>query len=98
MSLFYCNVCHSTYAWPGCTSHPGESIIWNGALSSSQPLASDTSALKLAETKARRERIATAILGGFLSNDKWKFEPDQTAKAALIFADALIEELDKEEK
>ena len=61
-------------------------------------VASDTSALKLAETKARRERIATAILGGFLSNDKWKFEPDQTAKAALIFADALIEELDKEEK
>lgn len=46
---------------------------------------------------SRRERIATAIIGGFLSNPQWRFQPDETAKAALLFADALIKELDKED-
>ena len=49
------------------------------------------------EKRYRRERIARAIIGGFLSNPQWRFQPDETAKAALLFADALIAELDKKE-
>lgn len=56
------------------------------------------SLLKIIETvPSRRERIATAIIEGFLSNPQWRFQPDETAKAALLFVDALIVELDKKE-
>ncbi len=47
----------------------------------------------------RRERIATACLASLLTHDGWEyFTPNHAAKDAIRYADALIEELDKEAK
>ena len=47
----------------------------------------------------RRERIATACLASLLTHDGWEyFTPNHAAKDALRYADALIEEIDKEAK
>lgn len=50
--------------------------------------------------KARRERIATACLQGLLVGGPWSPEPSElrlAQKTAVMFADALIAELDKED-
>jgi hypothetical protein len=47
----------------------------------------------------RRERIATACLASLLTHDGWEyFTPNHAAKDAIRYADALIEEIDKEAK
>jgi hypothetical protein len=47
----------------------------------------------------RRERIATACLASLLTHDGWEyFTPNHAAKDAIRYADALIEEIDKEDK
>jgi hypothetical protein len=47
----------------------------------------------------RRERIATACLASLLTHDGWEyFTPNHAARDALRYADALIEEIDKEAK
>lgn len=48
------------------------------------------------EKKTRRERIATAILGGMFGDSRLDLEPNQAARIAISFSYALIEELDKE--
>lgn len=45
----------------------------------------------------RRERIATAALNGLMANAVVAHTPDVLALAAVVIADALIAELDKEE-
>ena len=45
----------------------------------------------------RRERIATAALNGLIANAVVAHTPDVFAHAAVVMADALIAELDKEE-
>lgn len=45
----------------------------------------------------RRERIATAALNGLIANAVVAHTPDVLALAAVVMADALIAELDKEE-
>lgn len=44
----------------------------------------------------RRERIATAVLGGYLAPVGDALPPRQVAKMALAYADALIKELDRD--
>ena len=45
----------------------------------------------------RRERIATAFMAAFLPQKGWDYlSPNHAAKDALRYADALIEEIDKE--
>lgn len=47
----------------------------------------------------RRERIATAFMAALLPQKGWEyFTPNHAAKYALRYADALIEEIDKEAK
>lgn len=46
----------------------------------------------------RRERIATAALNGLMANAVVAHTPDVFAHAAVVMADALIAELDKEDK
>ena len=46
----------------------------------------------------RRERIATAALNGLIANAVVAHTPAQFALAAVVMADALIAELDKEEE
>jgi hypothetical protein len=47
----------------------------------------------------RRERIATAFMAAFLPQKGWDYlSPNHAAKDALRYADALIEEIDKESK
>lgn len=56
--------------------------------------------LKSEVAKDRRERIATAILGGMFATDE-TWNPDRAtdkAKVAIQHADALIAELDREGK
>ena len=45
---------------------------------------------------SRRERIATAALQGMLANPRCSWQSDQLMPDALLLADALIAELDKE--
>ena len=45
----------------------------------------------------RRERIATAALNGLIANAVVAHTPAQFALAAVVVADAMIAELDKEE-
>lgn len=45
--------------------------------------------------KERRERIATAVLAGMLTNSKWFGSVEEFAQNALSYTDALIAELDK---
>ena len=59
-------------------------------------LAPDLSKMREAYRRDRRERIATAAMRGMLANpnvDPWR---DKVAVDAVILADALIAELDKE--
>lgn len=61
-------------------------------------LAPDLSKMREAYRRDRRERIATAAMRGMLANpnvDPWR---DKVAVDAVILADALIAELDKEVK
>lgn len=53
---------------------------------------------ELRERKARRERIATAAMQGILSGNTLQrhFTAEDIAHDALVLADALIAELDKE--
>lgn len=44
----------------------------------------------------RRERIATMALQGLLSDPEVGGDPDALAKEAILYADALIAELEKE--
>ena len=46
----------------------------------------------------RRERIATAALQGLMADSSRRVTPNDYAKVAVRFADALIAELDKEVK
>ncbi len=44
--------------------------------------------------RVRRERIATAVLTGFMSDTDWDLSPEETAPRCLAYADALIAALD----
>ena len=101
MSLFYCNVCHTTYAWPGCSLHPNNSVFWHemvwyGLGGPHGDTSLNPRPLDVQIQKSRRERIATAILGGMFGDSRLDIQPNQAARIAISFSDALIEELDKE--
>ena len=66
-----------------------------GWITAPDPLAAMEKAQNQAYNRDRRERIATAALTGMLANpnvDPWR---DKVAVDAIIYADALIAELDK---
>jgi len=68
----------------------------NDELKQRQILQAERFAAQAAAYRDRRERIATAALQGLLANpnvDPWR---DKVAVDAVILADALIAELDKE--
>lgn len=44
----------------------------------------------------RRERIATAVLSGFVSSSNWKSKFTPTVADSVALTDLLIEELDRE--
>lgn len=67
-----------------------------GWIAAPDPLAAMEKAQNQAYYRERRERIATAAMQGMLANpnvDPWH---DKVAVDAVILADALIAELDKE--
>ena len=67
-----------------------------GWINAPDPLAAMEKAQNQTLHRERRERIATAVLTGMLANpnvDPWR---DKVAVDAIIAADALIAELDKE--
>lgn len=45
----------------------------------------------------RRERIATAAMQGLLSNPKFQMGPPRVCNDAIVYADELIAQLDKED-